>query len=299
MVDIGSNTVRMHLYLYEKGKLMDLMHKKKVAGLASYVKGGYMTNKGIKKLLKILKDYQNLMEILDIPHNYFFATAAIRNTENARDILELVEKQLKIDIDLLSGEEEAAFGYAGIREEYQFDDGIIVDIGGGSTEITILEDQKIRYTTSMKEGSLSLKTKFVKGLYPRNKEIKNMEKYIKKLIEKENLPEISKKMNLYGIGGTIRSCGNISQEYFDLNSAKKLGPFMVDSLYHELKNKDKEAMTTVLQVSPERLHTILPGMAILKRILKETQPKEIYISKKGIREGYLKSRIKADEKGKK
>lgn len=287
IIDIGSNTMRLNLYSVENGEINSLLNKKNVAGLATYVKKGQMTKKGADKLIKILNKFENICEAFDIKNIYAFATAALRNAKNSDDVMEYVRENSNIPIDLLSGEEEANLGYLGIQEDYDFDNGYILDIGGGSVEVTTVKNRKVIYSTSMTEGHLSLFRENVVSILPKKEEIKKMKKEIKKLIEQENIETIKNTNIIYGTGGTIRACGNVAQEVFDLPTNSTLHKDTIDKLYKNLKKQDKKTMRTVLQVVPERVHTITPGIIILREILKYTNSETIKISKKGVREGYL------------
>ncbi|MDO5717194.1 MAG: phosphatase [Tissierellia bacterium] len=287
VMDIGSNSIRLHVYEYEGGELRLLLKKKRVAGLASYIKDGYMTNRGIRQLISVLKSYGEVVRDLDIEHSYVMATASIRNAENREEILARVYDALGIKIDLISGREEAMYGYTGIARDYDFQDGIILDIGGGSTEITIVQEEKVVYASSIGEGSLSLRTKYVEGILPKKSEIKKIQKKLKKLLQEQTFPLIPKHMNCYGMGGTIRSAGNISQELYDLPGNHQLQPKMIKKLWKSLVQQDRETLEMVLHVSPARIHTMTTGMMILHEIMEFFEPKELFISELGLREGYL------------
>lgn len=293
IIDIGSNTMRLNLYLItDKGNIISLLNKKNVAGLATYVNKRLITKKGADKLIKILNNFLEICEYFEIDEVKIFATAVIRNAKNRNEILDYVEEAIGTKIDLLSGEEEATYGYLGIKEDYDFDTGYIVDIGGGSVEITAVQDREVIFSTSIKEGHLSIFKKNVERIMATKNEAKKIRKTIRKLIREEEIPILDDNGIIYGTGGTIRAAGNIAMEVFDLPTNKIIYKDTIDKLYIKLLANDKKTMRTVLQVVPERVHTIIPGIIILREILKQTGCKEIHISKKGVREGYLINSIK-------
>lgn len=296
VVDIGSNTIRLNLYLVtDRKNIVSLLNKKTVAGLATYVENGYMTKKGADKLVKILKGYIKICNYFDIEKIKIFATASLRNTKNCKDVINYVQREAGVSIDLVSGEEEANFGYVGISEDYKITDGYIVDIGGGSTEITLIEDSEIKFSTSLTEGSLSLLKKFSKNIFATNKEIKSMQKYVVTLLEEFKVPKTKKSVPIYGVGGTIRATGNIAMEMYDLPSNKEISSETVNNLAKEILEQDVEAYKKVLQVTPERVHTIMPGIIILRAILKHTKANSVLISDKGVREGFLINNIEESD----
>lgn len=288
IIDIGSNTIRLNMYLVdEKKNMVSLANKKYVAGMVSYVNKGYLTKKGADKLVSILKELILLCDVFGVDEVYPFATASLRNIKNSKEVLEYVNRKANTKIDLVSGKEEANLGYLGIIQEYQLVDGYILDIGGGSTEITLIEDEKIAFSNSLKLGSLSLMESYCKGIFPTKSEAKKMQDKIKRNLKKYDIPKTKKTPEVYGIGGTIRACGKVSKELFDLPGANELDIDVIENLYDKLIVQKPHAIKQVLQVNPARIHTIIPGMIILREILKYLKAKNLFISNKGAREGYL------------
>ncbi len=287
IVDIGSNTMRLNLYgVDSEGNFESLLNKKSVAGLASYVENGYLSKKGVDKIVNVVNKFNTICQHFDIEKVSIFATASIRNAKNSPDVIKYVEEHTGSKINLLTEEEEANFGYHGISDDYNIENGYIVDIGGGSTELTLIENGSVAFSTSLPQGSLSLLRKFADEIFPKGGELQSMKHYIRALLKSSGIPE-GLEYPVYGAGGTIRACGNISQEYFDLTSNKELSRGLVKKLSKKLYNRDIDVLKTVLQVSPERIHTIVPGMVIFREVLRYTKSKDIYISKNGVREGYL------------
>ena len=98
VVDIGSNTIRLQLYQYKKGKLKTIISKKKTAGLISYKENNKLNDEGIQTLLSILKSFKKNLIQLKVDNVCYFATASIRNLKNSDDILQLIKDELNIDI---------------------------------------------------------------------------------------------------------------------------------------------------------------------------------------------------------
>lgn len=288
VVDIGSNTVRINLYIVdEDGLISSVMSKKTVAGLATYVEDGYMSKKGADKLVRILQDYNKISEAFASNKILIIATASLRNIENSQEILEYVQASIGLPIFLVSGPDEARYGLLGISSDYSINNAYIIDIGGGSTEVTLVKDQEILYSGSMDFGSLSLYKKFCQHVFPSKAEAKKMEGFVRGQLSGSNIPRIGQDLNMYGLGGTVRAAGNLSQELYDLAQNNLITQDQVQHLKKSLLEEDRLAVRTLLQVVPERVHTIVPGLVILNELLKYTSCSEIQISTKGLREGVL------------
>ncbi|MDO5018108.1 MAG: phosphatase [Lagierella massiliensis] len=288
IIDIGSNTIRLNLYLVDEDKnIFSLTDKKYVAGIASYVNKGYLTKKGTDKIVNILEKLFKLCETFGVDKVYPFATASLRNIKNSDEVLEYIHEKIGREIDLVSGEEEANLGYLGVKQDYYVHDGYIIDIGGGSTEITLVKKGLIKYSTSLKIGSLSLQKKYCDKIIPSKNEAKKMKENVRSSLKESKIPVLKGRAEAFGIGGTIRACGNVSMELFDLTTPQELTTDLLKELYNNIIDQRKKVIRKILQVNPARVHTITPGMIILKEVLKYLDVDELYISNKGAREGYL------------
>ena len=140
MIDVGSNTIRMAIYEIEGDRVEMQMKKKNSVGLASYVKDGFMQRKGIDKVIEIIDEYKNFLHELGINRVTAFTTAALRNAINGHDSVKEISFRTGITIHLMSGDEEATFDFIGATHNLVDDSGLLIDIGGGSTEIVYFQD---------------------------------------------------------------------------------------------------------------------------------------------------------------
>lgn len=293
VVDIGSNTIRFKIYRRQAGAFVDVMGKKFVAGLSSYVENGAMTPAGIHKLIGILTKIKHLIDDLGIAECYVFATAAVRNASNAKNIIKEVEQATGLVIDLLSGKEESYCDYLGVKTlTNHLEDSYIIDIGGGSTEIIVVTEGKFLEAESIPQGSLSCYQKSVVGVIPTAKEAKKMKSYMERIVGEYTLKQIQPRVS-YGVGGTIRSAGNILQEYYQRSDNKRVDREHLSTLIDLFIAADTRAIRTLLQVSPDRVHTIVPGMLILQTLMEKLTIEELTVVDHGVREGYLSLRKEA------
>lgn len=269
IVDVGSNTVRLEIYTLEVDKKLTRFFKKKEnLGLASYIKNGVLSQKGISRLITVLLDFKNISESVNAKNLYMFATAAIRNSKNAVEILNRVKDEVGIKVELLSGEKEAELGFLAVTEKFGIDSGLNIDIGGASTEITLFEEGQFQLSKSFNQGSLSLFSNYVSELLPTKNEVKRIKQEIISNIEEQGLTKENRNV-ITGVGGTIRLLNRIIN---DLNNVENnLDNFSYKDLKKVINNllkKDQKTIRTVLQLSPDRIHTITPGAMILKEICK-------------------------------
>ena len=188
IIDIGSNSIRLAIYKIDESKEIKLlMNKKEIARLAAYVVNGIMTTEGIDKACYILSEFKNLLDNLQINNVISFATAAIRNARNSDEVVRCIENNTGLKIIVLSGKEEAGLGFLGAIKDIKNEHGVMVDIGGGSTEIVVYNNCEIKYAFSLPIGALNLTKMYVKGILPNKEECIAIENVVLNVIKSNKI----------------------------------------------------------------------------------------------------------------
>lgn len=162
IIDIGSNSIRLTLYETEGQSFKILFREKIMAGLAGYVEDGKLSAEGIECACAGLLTFCAILQTLAIDRISVFATASLRNISNTEQALSVIRAATGYSVEVISGEDEALFGYAGAMQELHLTGGAFLDIGGASTEIVTFEDGKPVDFASFPIGSLSLYRRCVK-----------------------------------------------------------------------------------------------------------------------------------------
>lgn len=288
IIDIGSNTIRMNIYEVDDGAINKLLSKKKMLGMSNYVEDDKLTDKGIKKCIKVLADYKDTLEKMHIEEIYPFGTAGIRNIKNSDEVIQRIADSTSIKIDLISGESEADCVYRGVSSIYDATNCGIVDIGGGSTEIIIVEDGNVKNEISMPIGSLNLHHSYINTtIFPQKDEVKEIKRHIRSVMNDYKIFKLPKGMKFYGVGGSIRAAGEIAEEYFGLDDDEHFSKEHVKGIIDKIMEKDTEILRVMLKECLDRIHTQTPGMLILNELMKELKIDSISVSAAGVREGYI------------
>lgn len=287
VIDIGSNTMRLSVYSIRDHEIKSMFSRKAMSSLISYVdQKGRMTERGINKAISVLSGFKRIIDNVRIRKVYVIATASIRNVQNRQEVIDKIQESTGFEVIVISGEEEGACGFIGAAYNVNVDSGLMVDIGGGSTELVFYQDRKILRSYSVPMGSLSLYANFVSGLIPTRDEYKKIKKYVKEQLEPIAHGE-SPAVMLCGVGGTNRAASKLCNDYFDLPLGNRsMDPeqmkILVKSFYDE-----EDGVARILRVVPERIHTIIPGLIILRTIAKRYGCEKLVVSEYGVREGYL------------
>ncbi len=292
VIDTGSNTVRLCVYSVGRNKsLKKVFDERKPVGLAQYVQDGVMSEEGLKAAAKAINGQLNCVRLLGCNNVVVFATAALRNCENSKRAVRSLEGQINTNVDLLSAKTEAELGYIGAKTYLDFHEGICVDIGGGSTEISVVMDGKVKESVSIPQGSLSAWKSYVAGVLPTQDELALLRGDFGKALDESGI-DISASCSVCGVGGSIRNTAKLYGNMFcDGERPASVCKEHVDALLTVAEEEPYRFSRAMLAQRPDRLHTIIPGMAILDEVLSRTNANEIAVSKYGIREGYILSRL--------
>lgn len=293
VIDIGSNTVRLSVFKISGDKVTNLFNEKEQASLKTYVSNGVLSEKGIQRLIETLRTFKAVVDNFgDIDELHPFATATIRDAANRTEILSRVKEELDLDIEIISGEEEAKLAFIGASSSIEVSRGVLTDIGGGSSEVVIIDQNKVIKSTSLSIGSLSGFNDYVSSLFVNKDEKKNIDTEVKSLLESNKMYREDHDL-LCAVGGTARATLKFYNDYYDeanyntVMDASKLN----DMIKEVIDRQPRDILDAILAVKPDRVHTLLPGMIILNRLSKYFYCDTINISQTGVREGYVYNKL--------
>ena len=292
IVDVGSNTIRLSIYHWEERRFKLLMNKKEMAGLAGYIKNGVLSDSGILVACRVLAGFKSLLENFDIQALHVFGTASLRNIVNTEEALETIRAVTGVEVEVLTGAEEAAFSFLGATMGGGAPAaGLLADIGGGSTELVRYAGNTITSGCSLPMGSLSLFTGYVSGLFPTREERHAIRERVEAELDRAGAAGTGCG-HLTGVGGTIRAAAKLCNDLSGADPDNRIIPAgEIRSLYKDLKKGDRATLRQILRSVPDRVHTILPGLVILNQVLKRCQVETVSVSACGVREGYLLHRV--------
>jgi len=287
IIDIGSNTIRLSVYdISSGGDIRQTYRQKSVAGLAGHVdKHSFLTDEGVRVACEALNRFRAAVSGMNISETHLFATASLRNVLNASRVIEDIKRETGYDVIIISGEEEAICDYIGVANRMSISDGILTDIGGGSTELVICKGGHIDKAASIPIGALSMYTKYVSAVIPTKAQSEKIS------LETLKRLEVIKGKTLHtmcGVGGTMRALYKLNNMIFGAPPDNRAVLVKNAKKILSLITTDTKLMVgRILQIAPERIHTITPGLIILNTIIKKYNCKTITICESGVREGYL------------
>lgn len=295
IIDLGSNSTRLVLVDILKGGYFQVVDDiKETVRLAQDMEiDGSLQNARIAQTIKTLKMFRRLCDANNVSHIYAYATAAVRKAKNQRSFLDEVHASTGIELKVLNSDEEAQLVYQGVINSMDIPPrGIIMDIGGGSTQLIYYNRKNILNTVTLPFGSVVL-TDMVKqeGLTPVEKS-DMIEKYVTEELEKlEWLKDILPDTKLIGVGGSFRNIGKISRmlKKYPLSMAHNyvVGKNEFTSIYGNIRSLELDRTMKIKGLSSVRADIFPAALAAINAFLNIVGLDEIVISGSGLREGAM------------
>lgn len=281
-IDIGSNAVRLLIanIIEQKGKTTTFRKNSLVRvpirlGSDVFI-DGQISEENKKRMVDTMTAFKLLMKSHKVVAYKACATSAMRDASNGEEISKLIEKKSDITIDIINGEEEAAIIAATDLNSYIKEDKtyLYVDVGGGSTEFSVIHHGETVASQSAKIGTVRLLNDMVK-----KETWQEVEAWIKSVTKSYD------KVALIGSGGNINKIFKISGKAL----GKPLTYFYLTSYYNKLQTYSYEERITELELNQDRADVIIPATRIYLSAMKWSGAKDIYVPKIGLSDGIIKS----------
>ncbi|MFC0473501.1 exopolyphosphatase [Halalkalibacter kiskunsagensis] len=291
IIDMGSNSIRLVINKIDfKGCYNEIHNYKTVARLSSHItKKGNLSDDGIAIILETLNRFKDVILFHNVKKLTVVATAAMRKAKNQNQIVQLVKDKIDFDIRVLSEYEEAFYGYLAVVNSTNVENGYTVDIGGGSTEVTLFENRELKHYHSFPFGAITLQEQFFGDKQPTSTTLKALKSYINEQLH--TLPWLKSNLEypVIGIGGSARNLSLIHQrqtEYplpaihqyeISRNEMIKLNDMLQQSTFEERLLLDG--------LSKERADIIIPAAEVISSLVSHVNGDAFMMSRKGLRDG--------------
>jgi len=300
MIDLGSNTVRLVIFeVYKSGayKLVESLSDT-VRLSHGMKKNGLLSEGSMKKASDTIKVFADFCDSYNVPRKNIsaFATAAVRLAKNGGEFITGISKKHDIGFRILSGEEEALYVFNAVNKTFDLKRGVIIDIGGGSTEIISYEDHKVLGYISIPYGCVSATEIFLEdGSPPSQKNIEILEQALRSKLEELDWIKKSRGFEIIGIGGTTRTVAKINMQEtrypFNRINSYSIPSLVVYSLEARISRSTEKELKKIPGLSSDRMDVICAGLVILKTICSFIDSKRIIFSGSGLREGVFLDRM--------
>ncbi len=292
-IDIGSNTVLLLIARILNNNIVETIKNYYRAPRISkgLISGNKISDDKISVLIDVLSEYKNITEHYGCEKILIVATNAFRIASNSIEISNLIKEKFNWNLKIIDGDEEARLSFLGATYEYKINEKVVIDIGGGSTEIIYGTEEKIIYKKSFPVGVVSFTEKYFKNHLPDLNEIENIKKDLKKIFN-ELAHLIPSQIFTIAVAGTPTTLSCIKQNirvydeklvdnslitYEDINEiALKLSKMPAQQIRNEFG-----------QVVEGREDVLFTGTLILLTLMEILKLSKITVSNKGLRYGVI------------
>lgn len=295
IIDLGTNSVR--LFVYKRGKKKKFLRVRKKKVMVRLGDGlfetGELSEEAIERTVAAFMDFKTILAEEKPDLLRAVGTSALRECSNPERLVNKVAKKTGIAIEVIPGEEEGRLIAVGVQASLTLPEEacVLVDIGGGSTEISILENNEIVFLASLNLGAGRNQQTFLRTVPPirgvKGKGMKALREHVTATLHK-NIPKRFTKSipTLIGTSGSIRAMARI--ETSSGGSASTLTTSEVRELVSKLKHKDHaEILATFPKLEEKRVDLILAATIILDEINRFFQVEEMRITSCSLKDGIL------------
>ena len=292
VLDVGSNTVHLQVVDAHPGARPSPASSQKVElRLHEYLnKEGDITPEGVVLLETAIADAISHAREFQTEEILAFATSAIRDAKNGKEILDQINQRFEIDLQVLSGDDEARMTFFAVRRWLGWSSGrlLVLDIGGGSLEIAVGDDESAEATVSLPLGASRLTREYLGSDPHISKEIKALESYVAEQI-KESVPRDimdHSADHFVATSKTFRTLARLSEHWFGDN-AKYLKINSLNKMIPKLQAMSNKERAELPGVSQSRARQIVAGAIVAHTAMEKLQINELEICPWALREGIV------------
>ncbi len=291
IIDLGSNTTRLIVMEYQSRYCFRLIDEvRETVRLAQGIgEDGRLQSEAMYRTVEVMKMFHALCRGTGVNHIVAVATSALRDATNQGEFLHTLKQEADLDMRILSGQEEAYYGYLGTVNSLPISDAFLVDIGGGSTELTAVCDRHFQHWLSQPAGAIRCTERYVNSDPISSKDYRKLHQAAEALFAQVEWLGNAPDRVLVGIGGTVRNLAKIDQKRRKYPLERLHGYVMdrraLESTINLLRKKDLAGRKGISGLNSDRADIILAGAVILHCVMQQGNFDQILISGQGLREG--------------
>ncbi len=291
VIDIGSNSGRVVVLERDKaGHLRLLTGSRAPLRLVRDVdEQENLSETSMARTMDAIRDFHAIAAGAGAKRIVAVATAAMRDARNGSLFLDRIRRELRIRVEIIDGQQEARYGFAGAVRGLPVANGMLFDMGGGSMQVSHFSQRRLDRVASMPLGALRLSEQFLETDPPRSKEIRRLRKHVSKHLAKARVGSLGRGEHLIGTGGTLRNLAKIDRNARDYPISRLHGYVLSLNRLHDIvgqivamrqKNRDE-----ISGLSAERADSIVGGAIGIETFMEFVGAKDIVVSGQGVREG--------------
>ena len=280
-VDLGTNTTRLLVADVDHGRLDEVVRREAITRMGESVdRRRILLPTAIARVRNVLVDYRREAERLGAERVLAVGTSAARDADNGEAFLGEIEWSYGFTTRLLDGGEEAELMLRGVASDQLLDTGtLVIDIGGGSTELAMAGAESIAWAISTEAGSVRLTERYLPSDPPTHDELETCAAHVRSL-----LPDL-RVGRAIGVAGTVTTAARIDLAGASGAHGHVLTHRSLVSILDHLAALPLETRRTVRGLAPARAPVIVGGLVVLREILERYRLHELTVSERDLIHG--------------
>jgi len=300
-IDIGTNTIRLLIVEMNDATCNELYSGRTVTRLGQDLdRTGILSQEAQDRTCAALQQFSTVINKISPIKIRVVGTSALRNASNADVFIRRVKEELDLDVQIISGQDEARLTLSGVKRAFMHVDGrqrdllknaLVMDIGGGSTEIILTRHGDVQFVESLPLGAVYLTERFLQNDPPDEQGIRNLKRKISSELTAWKGSSIMPVTACVGTAGTITTLAAMDQSLVEYDPEKingyVLSKMSVDRLVDRLATSTRQERSTMAGLEPGREDIVLAGTIIVQQIMEQYGCFDILVSDWGLREGIV------------
>ncbi|MEJ6400147.1 Ppx/GppA family phosphatase [Nicoliella lavandulae] len=294
ILDIGSNSVRMAINEIENdGSYREVKRVKNDSRLSEGMgREKILRPAAIKRTINALENFRNIYQEYPNIHVKVIATAAVRQATNQATFLKQVRDKLGLRVKILSGNQEAYYDYLGVVNSIKNPNYILVDIGGASMELVLVQNHKQKNLISLPMGAVSLSEHYHLSDQIKALDLFDAETYVHQELHRVFWFKWAYRYPLVLLGGATRALARINQHRQHLNRSHKLNHYQLKQhqvlkTFETLISRNNLQRKQISGLESDRADIIVGGLLPLVSIINRINSKQVIFADSGVREGLI------------
>jgi exopolyphosphatase/guanosine-5'-triphosphate,3'-diphosphate pyrophosphatase len=291
IADLGSNTTRLIVMEYQRGRCFRLVDEvSEVVRLAEGVGETRRLRPGpIHRAVEALRMFESFCRGSGVERVVAVGTSAIREAVNQEEFWEALRASTSLDLQIISAEQEAYYGYLGAANALALNEGFVFDTGGGSTQVVAVHDRRFVRSYSVQAGVVRFTERYVKTDPPTKDQLRALRSGARKAFADLDWLQDAPGRTLAGMGGTVRTLARMDQKArsypLDRVHGYVLTREALAALVEQLARRPRREREQLPGLKVDRVDVTLAGALIVEQLMDKGGFRQLVVSGQGVREG--------------
>ena len=297
VIDVGSNSGRVVVLEQSEDGVLEVIDELRAPlRLARALDfEGRLTPEAFDTTIQAIGDFVALAHGQGAEEIRAVGTFAMREAQNGGVLVELIRERFDVHIEIVDGQREARFGFAGAVYGIDVEDGLSVDIGGGSLQIVEFRERTALRAWTFPFGALRLTDQFIISDPPKQTEIRLLRRHIRRALSLAGVPALAEGQLLVGTGGAIRNLAKIDLRRRS-SPVQRLHGYMLERprlrrSIQAMTRVDTAKRASIVGLNSSRADSIVAGSLAVDTVMRYVGAEQLAVSGQGLREGLIRATL--------